>query len=111
MSDNPNEPVADAAGAHHHGQDGGRETLTAGEAQREDAARGASTQDQPAMAQNNATDDEKIEGIVAQSRVDVGHESHERVQEVLRQRFADAGVEVEPERLSDLAAAVGDAQA
>lgn len=76
----------------HHGQDGGRDTLTVGEAQR--AAGDADTQSRPAMSQNNASDAEKVDGIIAQTRVDVAQLGHERVVQVLRQRFEQTGIEV-----------------
>ncbi len=100
------EPVREWAGAapdgiDHHGRDEGRDTLTAGESQR--AMGDAPVQDQPAMSQNNASDDEKISGILAQTRVDVGDQSERRIVEVLRQRLDQAGVPVTDEELPQLA--------
>lgn len=51
-----------------------------------------------------AGDEERIAGIVAQTRADVGHQGVERVAEVLRQRFAESGIDVAPERVTALAA-------
>lgn len=87
----------------HYGQDGGRETLTAGEAQRQAGAGGE--QDLPAMAQNNSSDAEKIDGIVRQTRADLAGEDGERVQAVLRQRFAEAGLEVSDAEIARLTGA------
>lgn len=102
-SEHPNEESADvlADGPDHHGRDGGRDTLTVGEAQR--AQSGEQTQDAPAMSQNNATDDAKIDGIVAQTRVDVAHLGKERVEQVLRQRFEQTGVDVADDDIDGLA--------
>ena len=58
-------------------------------------------------------DTDKIAGIVVQTRSDVGTETPERIIEVLRQRFADAGLDVSDEETADLAQqiATGDAKA
>jgi hypothetical protein len=85
----------------HHGHDDGRETLTAGEAQRAQA--GDATQSAPAMSQNNAPDGDKIEGIVAQTRQDVSHLGHERIVQVLTQRFAQTGIDLSESEIDDLA--------
>lgn len=92
----------------HHGQDGTRETLTAGEAQREDALGPGDEQTLPAMAQNNATDDEKIIGIILQTRQDVGSETTERISEVLRQRLDQAGIEATDAQIEGYAGQVAD---
>ena len=86
--------VADSSdGTDHHGQDAGRDTLSAGEAQRESGGLGTEgEQNLPAMSQNNASTDDKVEGIVAQTRVDVGGESLERIAEVLHQRLEQSGI-------------------
>lgn len=85
-------PTPPDAGPDHHGQDGGRETLTASEAQR--AMAGAAEQDAPAMEQNNATDEEKVRGIVAQTRVDVRDKGPQEIARVLAQRFEQSGIAV-----------------
>lgn len=87
-------------GRDHHGRDDGRETLTVGESQR--AANGAREQNLPAMSQNNASDGEKIAGIVAQTRVDVGDQDDARIADVLRQRFSDSGIAVADDAFADL---------
>jgi hypothetical protein len=65
------------------------------------------------MDQHVASDDDKIAGIVVQTRSDVGTEPVERIADVLKQRFEDAGIEVTDERTADLAqqVATGDAKA
>lgn len=87
--------------ADHHGHDGGRDTQTAGEAQREMS--GDAEQRLPAMAQNNAPDADKIAGIVAQTRSDVSHLSRERVVEVLTQRLEQTGIPQSEAEIGDLA--------
>lgn len=105
--------VAEAAGAasdpDHHGQDDGRDTLTAGQAQR--AMSDDQAQRLPAMSQNNADDVDKAAGIVAQTRQDVAHLGHDRVVEVLRQRLDQSGVDVPDDEVEELARQVleGDA--
>lgn len=93
----------------HYGQDGGRETLTAGEAQR--ALSDEQAQRLPAMSQNNASEVEKVSGIVAQTRQDVSHLGHDRVVDVLHQRLNDAGISLPDGEVEELAKQVleGDA--
>lgn len=52
----------------------------------------ADIQDEPVMDQHEATDDDKVDGIVAQVRADVGDKGERRIAEVLRQRLGQAGV-------------------
>ncbi|MCC2031363.1 hypothetical protein [Microbacterium allomyrinae] len=99
-------------GTDHHGQDDGRDTSTAGEAQRTPGALGTEQEQRlPAMAQNNASDVEKVTGIVAQTRSDVGTESLERIADVLRQRLEQSGVDLPDDDIQELArqVSVGDA--
>ncbi|MCX6503186.1 MAG: hypothetical protein NT132_12420 [Microbacterium sp.] len=49
-------------------------------------------QDEPVMDQHVATDDDKIDGIIAQVRMDVGDKGERRIADVLRQRFTQSGV-------------------
>lgn len=100
-------------GTDHHGQDQGRETLSAGEAQRTEGALGTEQEQRlPAMAQNNASTIEKITGIVAQTRADVGTEPVERIADVLAQRFEEAGIDLPDADTQELARQIstGDAQ-
>jgi hypothetical protein len=96
-------------GSDHHGQDGTRDTLTVSESQQ--VMDGDQEQRLPAMSQNNASDVDKIAGIVAQTRQDVGTETQERISEVLRQRLRDAGISVPDDEVAELASQVstGDA--
>jgi len=61
------------------------------------------TQDEPVLQQNQATDQERIDGIVAQTRADLGDESDERYAEVLRQRLEDSGIPMSDEDRQRLA--------
>jgi hypothetical protein len=100
-------------GRDHHGQDGARDTLTVGEAQRTPGALGTEQEQRlPAMDQNNASDLDKVAGIVAQTRQDVGTEPLERIEEVLRQRFEQTGVDLPDGDIRELAQQVstGDAK-
>ncbi|MBZ4487694.1 hypothetical protein LQ938_02585 [Microbacterium sp. cx-55] len=62
------------------------------------------TQDAPLMDQHDASIDDKINGIVAQTRIDVPGADHDRIVDVLRQRFSDAGIGgVDDDRFAALA--------
>lgn len=61
------------------------------------------TQDEPVMDQHIATREDKVSGIIDQTRVDVRGFPLERVVEVLRQRFADAAIETDDQELANLA--------
>lgn len=67
------------------------------------AAPGENTQDEPVLAQNDASTQDKLDGIAAQTRVDLGDESHDRYQEVLRQRLNDSDIQLTDDEVSDLA--------
>ena len=69
-------------------------------------ARGGS-QDAPLLAQNQTSTSEQVDGIVAQTRADLGDESSARFAEVLRQRFSDAGMTLTDEQIADLARRAG----
>lgn len=63
----------------------------------------AGEQNEPLLEQNVASDADKVDGIVAQTRADVPHESLDRIAEILTQRFSDAGVSVSDEEIAHLA--------
>jgi|GEM_PF-918180 len=91
-------------GMDHLGQDGGRDTQTAGEAQRTPGALGTEQEQRlPAMAQNNASDIDKVSGIVAQTRQDVGTEPLEQIAHVLQQRLTQSGIELPENDIEELA--------
>ncbi|MFG6402082.1 MULTISPECIES: hypothetical protein [unclassified Microbacterium] len=89
-------PGAGAAAADSYGGSVSDETPTSA----------TGTQDAPAQDMHDASEDDKIAGIVAQTRVDVGDKDDERISEVLRQRFEDSGISVAGDRLAALAAEV-----
>jgi hypothetical protein len=60
-------------------------------------------QDEPVLEQNAATTQEQIDGIIAQTRADLGGESNDRYAEVLNQRLTDAGIQITDEDLQKLA--------
>ena len=85
------------ASADHFGQDGDRGTLTAGESQR--ALGDAAEQSLPAMDQNNASADEKLQGIVEQTIADSEFQPKERLEQHLRDRIRDSGLVVSDDEL------------
>jgi hypothetical protein len=87
----------------HHGHDEGRDTLTASAAQREGALSGDQEQRLPAMSQNNASEVDKVAGIVAQTRNDLAASEPERVPEVLRERLEQAGIDLPDAEIEELA--------
>ena len=99
-------------GQDHHGHDDGRDTMTVSQAQQTPGGLGSEQEQRlPAMSQNNASDLEKVTGIVAQTRQDVGTEPQERIADVLRQRLEQAGVTLPDSDVQELARQVstGDA--
>jgi hypothetical protein len=100
-------------GTDHHGQDAGRDALSAGEAQRMPGGLGTEQEQRlPAMSQNDASDLEKVTGVVAQTRADVGTEPVERIAEVLRQRLEQSGIDLPDSDVEELARQIstGDAK-
>ena len=63
----------------------------------------SNVQDEPLLDQNSTTTQEQIQGIVAQTRADLGGESDDRYAEVLRQRLEDAGIQMTDEDRQRLA--------
>ncbi|MGP3534441.1 hypothetical protein ACTU3I_06565 [Microbacterium sp. RD1] len=110
MSD-ANEPErADEGATVEHGEGSGADTVQGG-AVGPDAGAGAGTsstgtQDAPAMDMHDTTDEDRIAGVVAQTRLDVGDASEERILDVLRQRFDDIGLEPGDDRVRALAAEI-----
>lgn len=64
---------------------------------------GASTQSEPMMDVDVVSEQDRIDGILAQTRVDVGTEDAARITEVLEQRFADAGITASAEQVTAFA--------
>lgn len=63
-------------------------------------------QSAPAMDTHETDDEARIAGVVVQTRADVGDASEERIADVLRQRFADVGLDLGDDRIRALAAEV-----
>ncbi|KSU52236.1 hypothetical protein M3672_12005 [Microbacterium enclense] len=63
-------------------------------------------QSAPAMDTHPTDDEARIQGVVVQTRADVGDKSEERIADVLRQRFADIGLDLGDDRIRALAAEV-----
>jgi hypothetical protein len=63
-------------------------------------------QSEPAMDTHPTDDEARIRGVVVQTRADVGDKSEERIADVLRQRFADVGLDLGDDRIRALAAEV-----
>ena len=88
---------------------------SSGGAAREDSVGGAvhqdsagkagveSVQDEPVLEQNDASIQDKLDGIAAQTRVDLGDESQDRYEDVLRQRLSDSGIQITDDEVSKLA--------
>lgn len=63
-------------------------------------------QSEPMMDTHETDDEARIAGVVVQTRADVGDKSEERIADVLRQRFAEIGLDVGDDRVRALAAEV-----
>lgn len=57
------------------------------------------TQDGPALDQNVASEKERLDGLVEQVRADVAGEDAAIVEQALRRRLTDTGIEVDDERV------------
>ncbi len=64
---------------------------------------GDEVQTEPAMDMHDTTTSEKIDGIVVQTRADHAADGPERIAEVLRQRLAQAGIDLSDDEVSRLA--------
>ncbi|MDQ1135799.1 hypothetical protein QE410_000598 [Microbacterium sp. SORGH_AS 1204] len=63
-------------------------------------------QSAPAMDTHPTDDEARIQGVIVQTRADVGDKSEERIADVLRQRFSDIGLDLGDDRIRALAAEV-----
>ncbi|MEV8370071.1 hypothetical protein [Microbacterium sp. NPDC064584] len=61
---------------------------------------GQPVQNEPVLEQNDASTEDKLQGIAAQTRVDLGDESHDRYAEVIRQRLSDAQIELSDDEVT-----------
>lgn len=55
------------------------------------------TQDEPALAQNSPSEDERVAGLLAQLRADLSGEDAATVDAAVRRRLADTGIVVDDE--------------
>ncbi|MDZ8171707.1 hypothetical protein [Microbacterium xanthum] len=94
--------TASTEDGNHLGHDGGRDTLSAAEAQRGDGLGERGEQTLPAMSENNAAASDKLDGVVAQMRADLAGESVATVEHALRGRIEQTGLEVSDARFDDL---------
>ncbi|HWL78453.1 hypothetical protein [Microbacterium sp.] len=60
-------------------------------------------QDTPMLAQNEASEVDKVAGIVVQTRSDVGDKSIDEIAHVLRQRLNDSSIELPDSEVQELA--------
>lgn len=68
---------------------------------------GHGTQDAPLEDTHDTNDDERIGGVVAQTRADMLIDTlHGDVRSTLERRLSDAGIEVDPPTMDDLVARV-----
>ncbi|MDQ1124526.1 hypothetical protein [Microbacterium trichothecenolyticum] len=63
-------------------------------------------QSEPKMDTHETDDEARIAGVVVQTRADVGDKNEARIADVLRQRFAEVGLDVGDDRVRALAAEV-----
>lgn len=66
-------------------------------------------QSEPAMDTHPTDDEARIQGVVVQTRADVGDKSEQRIADVLRQRFTEVGLDLGDDRIRALAAEIADA--
>lgn len=64
------------------------------------------TQDEPALAQNTTTDQERLDGLVAQMRADFSGEDASVVEQALRSRLNDTGIELDADAFAGVVAQV-----
>lgn len=60
------------------------------------------TQDEPALDQHVATEQDKLDGLVAQMHADLAGADTETVERALRHRLADIGIDLDEERIGTL---------
>ncbi|KZE88712.1 hypothetical protein [Microbacterium sp. TNHR37B] len=66
-----------------------------------EAASGAQTE--PALAQNETTEDERLDGVVVQTRADLGGQDAATIEQALRSRLNDAGISMDDDEIAALA--------
>lgn len=63
-------------------------------------------QTEPVMDQHSTTDAEKLDGLVAQMHADLAGEDPATVEQALRHRLDDTGLEVDASAIADLVARI-----
>lgn len=89
----------EAAGTAHHLD----RVITRDAAEPVRAVADPAQQDRPRLEQNDASPEDEIEGIVAQTRADFPDEPVDRAADVLRQRFRDSGIDKDQSEIDALA--------
>ncbi|WP_292864064.1 hypothetical protein [Microbacterium sp.] len=62
------------------------------------------TQDEPVLEQNTASEQERLDGLVAQMRADVQGEDAATVEQALRHRLTDIGMTLDESEIAQLVA-------
>lgn len=64
------------------------------------------TQDGPALAQNTATEQERLDGLVTQMHADLAGADADVVEQSLRHRLSDIGMDLDADRIAGLVAQI-----
>ena len=67
---------------------------------------GEPVQDEPALAQNTASDQDRLDGLVAQLHADLAGEDPATVERAVRHRLDDIGLELDEAKIRDLIARI-----
>ena len=67
---------------------------------------GEPVQDEPALAQNTASDQDRLDGLVAQLHADLAGEDVATVERAVRHRLDDIGLELDEAQIRDLIARI-----
>lgn len=65
-----------------------------------------STQDESALDQNVASEQDKLDGLIAQMHADLSGEDAATVEQALRHRLTDIGIALDDAQIADLVAKV-----
>jgi hypothetical protein len=63
----------------------------------------AGVQIEPALAQNETTENERLDGVVVQTRADLGGQDAETIEQALRSRLSDVGIAMDDDEIAALA--------
>ena len=67
---------------------------------------GEPVQDEPALAQNTASDQDRLDGLVAQLHADLAGEDPATVERAVRHRLDDIGLGLDEAKIRDLIARI-----